>query len=221
MTVAVMANMGPDPKRRGSTRGQRHPLPSTGSGQDADARKVTSVELEVGGATIRVVEGDLTVQEVDAVVNAANTHLLHGGGVAAAIADAAGPSLQAESSAWVEEHGPLRDGVAALTTAGDLPARIVIHVAGPVHDAERDDNADRLAAAAVAALDAAASHGARSIAFPAISAGIYGYPLDEATQVLTDAVTGWLAASPRSLDEVRLVGFDARVAGAFSDALRR
>jgi O-acetyl-ADP-ribose deacetylase len=173
----------------------------------------------VDGTRIRTLTGDLTQQDVDAIVNAANVHLQHGGGVAAAIARTAGPGFQRESDAWVAEHGPLRDGVAAVTSAGSLPCRHVIHVAGPVHDPGRDDNAARLRAAVVAALDAAAEAGARSLAFPAISAGIYGYPLPEATSVLVAAVVSWVAGSPGRLDEVRLVGFEARVTDAFATAL--
>jgi O-acetyl-ADP-ribose deacetylase len=178
-----------------------------------------TTSLEVAGTTILVVTGDLTLQDVEAVVNAANVHLQHGGGVAAAIARAAGPELQAESDAWVAEHGPLSDGEAAVTTAGALSARLVVHVAGPVFDAGRDDNAARLAAAVEAALDACVGHEARSVAFPAISAGIYGYPLEDATAVLVSAVVTWLQARPGQLDEVRLVGFDERASGAFAHAI--
>jgi O-acetyl-ADP-ribose deacetylase len=174
---------------------------------------------EIAGTTVRVVTGDLTAQDVEVVVNAANVHLQHGGGVAAAIARAAGPELQTESDAWVAEHGPLSDGEAAVTTAGAMPARLVVHVAGPVFDAARDDNAARLAAAVEAALDACARHEARSVAFPAISAGIYGYPLGDATAVLVSTVGTWLQARPGHLDEVRLVGFDERASDAFAHAL--
>jgi O-acetyl-ADP-ribose deacetylase len=178
-------------------------------------------EREVAGTVVRVRTADITGQAVDAVVNAANASLQHAGGVAAAIARAAGPALQRASDAWVAEHGPLRDGTAAVTTAGALPCRMVIHVAGPVHDPRRTDNADRLRAATVAALDAGLEHEARSIAFPAISAGIYGYPLDEATRVLADAVVDWLADHPSRFDEVVLVGFQDEVTEAFATALRR
>jgi O-acetyl-ADP-ribose deacetylase len=178
-------------------------------------------EFEVGGTMLRVATGDITQEQVDAIVNAANVHLRHGGGVAAAIARAAGPVLQRESDEWVAAHGPLRDGEAAVTSGGALPCRVVVHVAGPVHDAARDDNADRLRAAVVAALEAAHEHDARSVAFPAISAGIYGYPLDEATRVLVDTVATWVGDHPGVYEQVRFIGFDERVAGAFADALRR
>ena len=138
-------------------------------------------ETEVAGTRVLVVVGDLTQQPVDAIVNAANRELQHGGGVAAAIARAAGPGLQQESDAWVAEHGALKRGQAAVTSAGALHARHVVHTAGPIHDPTSDDNEPALRAAVCGALDAAADVGARSLAFPAISAGIYGYPPDEAT----------------------------------------
>lgn len=178
------------------------------------------MEIDAFDTTVSALAGDLTQQDVDAIVNAANVHLQHGGGVAAAIAQAGGPAIQRESNAWLEQHGPLEDGVAAVTTGGDLPADHVIHVAGPVYDGSRDDNADRLALAVRAALDAAVDAGARSIAFPAISAGIYGYPQDEATLVIAREVLRWLAAHEGALEEVRLVGFDQRAAEAFASGLR-
>jgi O-acetyl-ADP-ribose deacetylase len=180
---------------------------------------MTVTRNEVAGTTVRVVAGDLTAQDVEVIVNAANVHLQHGGGVAQAIARAAGPELQDESDAWVAEHGPLADGTAAVTTAGRLPARLVVHVAGPVFDAGRDDNADRLRAAVEAALEACHRHDARSVAFPAISAGIYGYPLDDATGVLVATVVDWIRARPGVLEEVRLVGFDDRASQAFGRAV--
>jgi O-acetyl-ADP-ribose deacetylase len=175
--------------------------------------------LEVDGTTIRTFTGDLTAERVDAIVNAANAHLQHGGGVAGAISRAAGPVVQRESDAWVAEHGPLGDDTAAVTGAGALPCRLVVHVAGPVHDAARDDNEARLRAAVTAALDAGHDQGARTMALPAISSGIYGYPLAEATAVLVSAVADWVRSHPGALHEVRLVGFDDAATAAFASAL--
>ncbi len=165
-----------------------------------------------------VVAGDLTTQEVDAIVNAANAHLAHGGGVAGAIARAGGTAIQAESDAWVREHGPLSPGAAAVTTAGDLPARWVVHIAGPVHR-EGQDNAGLLATAVGTALDAATTTGARTVALPAISAGIYGYPVAAATAVIVAAVREWVAAHPGLLDEVRFIGFDDTTVAGFRHGL--
>ncbi|MFN2556717.1 MAG: macro domain-containing protein [Nitriliruptorales bacterium] len=171
---------------------------------------------EIAGATVVALSGDLTKQEVDVIVNAANAELQHGGGVAAAIAKAGGKDIQEESNAYVEEHGPLEVGEAATTTAGDMPARWVVHVAGPVYDEDSDQNEPHLRASVSAALDAAAQADARSVAFPAISAGVYGYPRDEATRVIAAEAAGWLRGHEGELDEVRLVGLDEETAQAFA-----
>ena len=163
-------------------------------------------------------EGDITAQDVDAIVNAANEYLKHGGGVAAAIVRAGGHSIQDESDRWVRDHGPVGAGIAAVTSAGQLAARWVVHTVGPRYSAGQDNEAP-LAAAVTAAMDAAAGAGARSLAFPAISAGIFGYPRPEATAVVAATVAGWLEAHPGEIDEVRLVGFDAGTVADFAAGL--
>lgn len=167
---------------------------------------------------ISAVQGDITTLEVDAIVNAANTHLQHGGGVAQAIARAGGPIIQEASDEWIRQHGPLSPGTAAVTPAGDMPARIVVHVAGP-RFTDGQDNEGLLRAAVAAALEAAADRSCRTVALPAISAGIYGYPLAAATRVIASTVEAWCREHPDTLDETLLVGFDARVAEAFQTAL--
>jgi len=167
---------------------------------------------------VAVVQGDITDQDVDAVVNAANEHLAHGGGVAAAIVRAGGIGIQQESDQWVAANGPLSPGVAAVTGAGAMAARWIVHVAGPRYR-PGEHNAGLLSTAVHAALEAAATAGARSVALPAISAGIFGYPVDEATEVIADAVDVWCRDHPDVLDEVRLVGWDARTTEAFSKAI--
>lgn len=169
---------------------------------------------------IRAVLGDITGLEVDAVVNAANRHLQHGGGVALAISRAGGPIIQEASDAWVREHGPLRPGRAAVTPAGAMPARVVIHVAGP-RWAPQQDNPGLLAGAVGAALDAAADLGCGSVALPAISAGIFGYPPTQATKVIADSVGAWCAARPGVLKSVLLVGYDETITEAFRRALQQ
>jgi O-acetyl-ADP-ribose deacetylase (regulator of RNase III) len=169
-------------------------------------------------STITVVEGDITAQEVDVIVNAANAKLLHGGGVAAAISLAGGPIVDEESRAWVVGNGPVGPGRAAVTSAGDMPASDVVHVVGPVYQPGAD-NEEALRLAVNAALDTAQHLGASTVALPAISAGIYGYPTDEATAVITDAVVRWLDANPGVLTEVRLVAFGAETAEGFRRAL--
>src|ERR671918_98630 len=123
---------------------------------------------DVADAMLHAVQGDLTAMEVDAVVNAANEHLHHGGGVAAALSRAGGPSVQRESHAWVDQHGPVQPGQAAVTTAGDMPAAHVVHVVGPRYRSGQD-NPGLLRQAVHAALEGAAGSGATSVALPAIS----------------------------------------------------
>ncbi len=160
------------------------------------------------------VQGDITRQRVDAIVNAANEALQHGAGVAGAIARAGGPSVQEESDAWVAEHGPVAPGRAAVTGGGKMPVRWVIHVVGPRYREGRD-NAGLLAGAVQAALDTAAELGARTVAIPAISTGIFGYPPDEAVEVIVGAARAWVANHPETLDEVRFVAFDEAMAARF------
>lgn len=167
---------------------------------------------------IKVVQGDLTAQPVAAIVNAANEDLQHGGGVAAAIADAGGPVIQRESDEWVAEHGPIGPGRAAITSAGRLPARYVIHVVGPRYRAGQD-NEGLLRQAVTAALDAAAVSGCRTVALPAISAGIFAYPRADACQVIVAAARNWLDRRPGLISEIRLVAFDQEVADLFRKAL--
>ncbi len=168
--------------------------------------------------TITAITGDLTAMDVDVIVNAANEHLAHGGGVAAAIVRAGGPVVQRQSDDWVDAHGPLSPGVAAVTGAGAMPARAVVHVAGPRYR-EGQDNAGLLRTAVTAALDAAIAAGHRTVALPAISAGIFGYPLADATRVIAAAVHRWVEEHPADLDEIQLVGFNERVAAAFRAGL--
>lgn len=173
---------------------------------------------DIDGTTLRVVAGDLTAQQVDAVVNAANEQLAHSGGVAKALASAGGPEVQRESDAWVAEHGPVGTGQAAVTTAGRMPAAHLVHVVGPRYR-DGQNNQRLLRETVTAALDAARDAGARSVALPAISAGVFGYPPPEAGRVIADACASWLGYQPGSVEEVRLVGLDTDAAAHFVDGL--
>ncbi|MGH8906729.1 MAG: macro domain-containing protein [Egibacteraceae bacterium] len=177
-------------------------------------------QVAVSGATILAVQGDLTAQDVDALVNAANEQLAHGGGVAAALSRTGGPAVQRESSDWVRAHGLVGSGAAAVTTAGLMPARWIVHVVGP-RWRQGQDNAGLLRRAVRAALDTARDLGASSVAMPAISAGIFGYPRAEATAVIADETVTWLQASRGTLGEVRLVGYDTPTVEDFATALSR
>jgi O-acetyl-ADP-ribose deacetylase len=167
-------------------------------------------------AEITVVRGDITRQQVDAVVNAANASMLGGGGVDGAIHRAGGPAILAECRELRRTRFPdgLPTGAAAATTAGDLPARWVIHTVGPVYS-RREDRSALLASCHTASLRVADELGARSIAFPAISTGVYGYPLELAAPV----AIGVCASADTAVEEIRFVLFDDRGLAAFETAL--
>jgi O-acetyl-ADP-ribose deacetylase len=165
---------------------------------------------------IELLRGDITEQAVDAIVNAANRSLLGGGGVDGAIHRAGGPAILEACKRIRAEHYPdgLPTGEAVATTAGALPARWVIHTVGPVY-AKSQDRSEQLAACHVNALRVADELGARTVAFPAISTGVYGYPLEDAAPVALSAVR----SADTSVEEVRFVLFDRRSLDAFRAAL--
>jgi len=147
--------------------------------------------IQVNRTTLELVQGDITALDTDGIVNAANERLAHGGGVARVISRRGGPTIQRESDAWVRRHGPVTTGSAAITSGGDLKARYVIHAVGPVYDGT-PRSAELLASAVRAALRMADEHGLKSIALPAISTGIFGYPLAEAAQVMLRVAIAYL-----------------------------
>jgi O-acetyl-ADP-ribose deacetylase (regulator of RNase III) len=166
------------------------------------------------GQRLQIVQGDLTQERVDAIVNAANEFLQHGGGVAAAIARHGGLQIQAESDTWVREHGPVRHDAPAYTRAGNLPCRYVIHAVGPVWG-EGDEEA-KLAAAVAGSLGLADRLKLRSIAFPAISTGIFGFPKEAAAAVILTAIEDYCTQNLDSgLLEIRLTLFDQPTIEAF------
>lgn len=162
---------------------------------------------------IELVAGDLTVQHVDAVVNAANPSLLGGGGVDGAIHRAGGPEILAECRLL----GGCEPGDAKATTGGRLPARWVVHTVGPVWRGGGHGEPELLASAHRRSLEVAAGLGARTVAFPAISCGVYGYPPELAAPVALDAVRAFLAGDAR-LELVRFVFRDEMVRRAFAAA---
>jgi O-acetyl-ADP-ribose deacetylase (regulator of RNase III) len=169
-----------------------------------------------GAVRITLVRGDITNEVVDAVVNAANSSLLGGGGVDGAIHRRGGPEiLEACRTVRAGRYGRgLPPGEAVATTAGRLPARWVIHTVGPVYGQTPDHEAV-LARCHASSLRVADELGARTVAFPAISTGVYGYPVDEAAPVAIGAVRSATAG----VEEVRFVLFDDRAYGAFERAL--
>ena len=166
--------------------------------------------------SIALIRGDITTQDVDAIVNAANSSLLGGGGVDGAIHRAGGPAILAECREIRRTTYPdgLPTGDAVATGAGELPARWVIHTVGPVYGRTEDD-AGLLTSCYRRSLEVADELGARSVAFPAISTGVYGYPIDEASSVAVNALFGL----PTSVVDVRFVLFDQKAFDAFGKAL--
>jgi O-acetyl-ADP-ribose deacetylase (regulator of RNase III) len=167
---------------------------------------------------IVLARGDITAQEVDAIVNAANASLLGGGGVDGAIHRRGGPAILEECRRIISDRYPdgLPTGHAVATTGGNLPARWVIHTVGPVY-AKREDRSHLLAGCHARSLAIADELGARTVAFPAISTGVYGYPVELAAPVAIDAVLHAAA----NVDEVRFVLYDADTHDAFRTALER
>ncbi|MEV6194581.1 O-acetyl-ADP-ribose deacetylase [Streptomyces sp. NPDC051920] len=167
--------------------------------------------------TITLVQGDITRQSVDAVVNAANSSLLGGGGVDGAIHRRGGPAVLADCRKLRAGHygKGLPTGRAVATTAGDLDARWVIHTVGPRYSRE-DDRSELLASCYRESLRVADELGARTVAFPAVSAGIYGWPMDDAARIAVETVR----AAGTDVEEVRFVLFDARAYEAFAGQLR-
>ncbi|MGZ4130543.1 MAG: O-acetyl-ADP-ribose deacetylase [Actinomycetota bacterium] len=165
---------------------------------------------------IVLVQADITRQDADAIVNAANTALRPGGGVDGAITRAAGREALADRERVIRGRGnpPLPTGQAVATIGGDLTARWIIHTAGPIYSGSPDDPR-MLASCHVECLRVADELGAKTVAFPAISTGIYGYPLDEAARVAIEAVR----SADTRVEEVRFVLFDAEAMAAFEAAV--
>jgi O-acetyl-ADP-ribose deacetylase (regulator of RNase III) len=167
-------------------------------------------------AAVTLALGDLTLEDVDAIVNAANSSLMGGGGVDGSIHRRGGPAILAECKEIRRTRFPdgLPTGEAVATTGGNLRARWVIHTVGPIYG-EHDDAASLLARCHTSALRVADEIGARTVAFPAISTGMYGYPPEEAAPVAVRAVL--VAAT--EVEEIRFVLFDPRAYQAFTAAL--
>ena len=169
-------------------------------------------------AVIRLARGDITTFRADAIVNAANSQLAVGGGACGAIHRARGRAIEDECRRYVAANGPVPEGGAAMTTAGELPARCVVHAVGPVWTGGGGGEAETLADAYRSAVALADEAGLRTLAFPSISTGIFGYPVDLAARVALGAVRDALDRA-RCLREVTFVLFGDATYAAFEHAL--
>ncbi len=171
------------------------------------------------GQVIQLVRGDLTLEEVDAIVNAANPYLYHGGGVAWAIVRRGGSAIQEESDAWIRTHGLVTHDRPAWTSGGHLPARYVIHAVGPVWGEGGED--EKLERAIRGALRTAEELGCSSVAFPAISTGIFGFPKERAAQIMFETFDDFFSGQKSGIELVKVVLWDRKTVDAFLEEWRR
>ena len=187
---------------------------------------MNTVLLEIilpSGQTLQLVQGNITTEQVDAIVNAAAVlEVLVGGGVAWAILRRGGEVIQQESDAWVKKYGPVSHAEPAYTSGGNLPCRYVIHAVGPVWgDTQRagagGDEDAKLTAAVTGSLNVAEGLGLESISLPAISTGIFGFPKERAAQVILKSIQAYFGEKPdSSISLVRLVLYDQAMVAVFS-----
>jgi O-acetyl-ADP-ribose deacetylase (regulator of RNase III) len=177
-------------------------------------------EITIGKTKVVLIQGDITRQATEAIVNAANSGLMGGGGVDGAIHRAGGPAILDECRRIVSRIGRLDTGKAVITTGGNLQAEYVIHTVGPVWRGGNRGEAGLLASAYRESLKLAAENKLKSISFPSISTGIYGYPVDKAAKVALDAVVAFLRDKPNSLEKVYFVLYDSKTFSAYSAVIQ-
>ena len=174
------------------------------------------METKVNKTRVSMIQGDITKQATEAIVNAANSSLMGGGGVDGAIHRAGGPSIMAEC----RKIGGCPTGQAVITTGGNLKAKQVIHTVGPVYQGGTKGEAELLRSAYLSSLKLAAAKGLKSIAFPAISTGVYSYPLAEAAYIALKTAVDYLRENA-DIDVIRFVLFDRRTYDAFAAELKK
>jgi len=177
-------------------------------------------EIVINQAKLRLIQGDITKQNTDAIVNAANSSLMGGGGVDGAIHRAGGSAILEECKQIVAKQGRLPTGKAVITTGGNLRARYVIHTVGPIWHGGNRGEPELLASAYRESLQLAIEKQLNSISFPSISTGVYGYPVEKASRVAIRAVVDTLRQDVTSIREVVFVLFDSRTYSNYSSALK-
>jgi len=175
------------------------------------------MEKKIGSTVLRLKVGDLTRERVDAIVNAANSSLLGGGGVDGAIHRAGGPAILEDCRKIVEKIGRLETGRAVITTGGNLPARHVVHTVGPVWHGGKRGEPQLLADAYRSSLTVAEENGLKTVAFPGISTGVYGYPMSSAARAALVTITEYLKEGS-SLEEITIVLFSDEALTAWKAA---
>lgn len=179
------------------------------------------METIIAGTLLKLLQGDIVEQEVEALVNAANTGLWGGSGVDGAIHRAGGPAIAAECRRIREEQGGCPVGQVVITSGGLLKARYVIHTVGPIWHGGRQGEDDLLASAYRSSLQLAREKGIKSLAFPSISTGAYHFPMERAAGIAMATVKDFLTASPGTFSEVRFVLFSQPVLAAYEQALAK
>lgn len=177
------------------------------------------IQVNINQAELSIIKGDITQQDTDAIVNAANSSLMGGGGVDGAIHRAGGPAILEECKQIVSQQGRLPTGKAVITSGGNLKARYVIHTVGPIWQGGNRNEAELLASAYQESLKAAVEKQLSSISFPSISTGAYGYPIDAAAKVAIGAVSSFLQTKVTSIRRVVFVLFDSVTFGVYASAL--
>ena len=167
---------------------------------------------------IKVVEGDITKIDSDAIVNAANSYLQHGGGVALAILRAGGEVIQKESNDIIRRNGPLKTGEAVITSGGNLKAKYVIHTVGPAWGEGNEE--EKLKRAITSVMEIAKNYNLKSISIPAVSCGIFGFPKEKGTKIIFKSVKDFILNNETPFDEILLIGLGSEIPELFEKALK-
>jgi O-acetyl-ADP-ribose deacetylase (regulator of RNase III) len=178
------------------------------------------MEVTISETKVSIIQGDITRQATDAIVNAANSSLMEGGGVDGAIHRAGGPAILEECEEIVARQGRLPTGKAVTTSGGNLKARYVIHTVGPVWHGGSKNEAELLRSAYRGCLKLATAKGLTSASFPSISTGAYGYPVDQAAGIAISTVVSFLKGQATSLKDVVFVLFDSRTYQSYDSAMQ-